>query len=155
MLLSAALSACGDDGATAGIDAAGGGCPAICNTLALPAVVMKTANPAARPPFTGGTIADGTYAVTSVVDYGTTMPGGVTVQEIYRFTGTTIETAVASSEAAEMHFCGTFSTAANIITFDVTCPQTRSIDLEYTATANTFVFQHGSNMNEVASATKQ
>ena len=154
MLFCGAFSGCGDDGAPAGPDAAGE-CPALCNTLTLPAVVTKTANPAARPPFTGGTIADGTYAVTSVVDYGTTTPGGVTVQEIYRFTGTTIEVAVASSESAEMHHCGTFSTAANTITFDVTCPQTRSIDLEYTATANTFVFQHGSNMNEVAFATKQ
>ncbi|MDB4960701.1 MAG: hypothetical protein JWP01_700 [Myxococcales bacterium] len=149
------LAACsGDDGGTT-VDGSTAGCQAICNTLALPAVVTKTANPAPRPAFTGGTITDGTYAVTAVVDYGTSTPGGTTLQEIYKFTGGSIETAIASSEMAETHFCGTYTTAANVITLAVTCPMTRSIDLQYTATATTFSFQHGSDQNEVATATRQ
>jgi hypothetical protein len=156
-----AFSACsGDDGGATidsgtTIDAPAGGCQAICNTLALPAVVTKTANPAARPAFTGGAITDGTYGVTAVVTYGTTTPGGVSVQEVYKFAGGSIETAIDSSEAAEMHFCGTYTTAANVVTFNVTCPLTRSIDIQYTATPTAFTFQHGSDQNEVATATKQ
>jgi hypothetical protein len=149
------VAACSSDGGTAPVDSSGAGCQAICNALALPGVVTKTANPAPRPAFTGGAITDGTYAVTAVVDYGTSTPGGTTLQEVYKFAGGSIETAIASSEQAEMHFCGTYTTAANIITFNVTCPVTRSIDLQYTATATTFAFQHGSDQNEVATATRQ
>ena len=154
LTLSLALAACGDDAAVA-VDAAAGSCQPICNALALPAVVTKTARATARPAFTGGAIADGTYAVTAVIDYGTTTPGGTTVQEIYRFAGGAIETAIASSEMAETHFCGSYTTAANLVTFDITCPLTRSISLQYTATPTTFEFQHGSDQNEVATATKQ
>jgi hypothetical protein len=146
-----ALAACGDDGAPAG-DAAGG-CAAMCNALALPTVVTKTANAAARPAFTGGPIVDGTYKVTSVVTYGTATPGGTTVQEVYRFAGNTVESGVASSEMAETHFCGTFTTSANMITFNLTCPATRSITLQYTMAGSTYSFQHGSDQNEVAFAT--
>jgi hypothetical protein len=52
-----------------------------------------------------------------------------------------------------MHFCGTFTTAANMITFNLTCPTTGSITLEYTMAGSTYSFQHGSNQNEVAFAT--
>ncbi|MBS1123538.1 MAG: hypothetical protein H6Q90_5766 [Deltaproteobacteria bacterium] len=155
------FAACsGDDGGATidsgtAIDAPAGGCQAICNTLTLPAVVTKTANPAPRPAFTGGAITDGTYGVTAIVTYGTTTPGGVTVQETYKFAGGSIETAIDSSEAAEMRFCGTYTTAANMVTFNVTCPLTRSISLEYTATSTTFAFQHGSDQNEVATAVRQ
>lgn len=152
-----AFAACsGDDGGSTTIDSpAGGGCQTICNTLALPAVVTKTANPAPRPAFTGGAITDGTYGVTAIVTYGTSTPGGTTVQEAYKFAAGSIETAIDSSEQAEMHFCGTYTSAANMVTFNVTCPMTRSITLEYTATSTTFAFQHGSDQNEVATATRQ
>lgn len=157
-----AVAACsGDDGGSATVDSAitidspAAGCQAICNTLALPAVVAKTANPAARPAFTGGAITDGAYGVTAVVRYGSSSPGGVSVQESYKFTGGSIETAIDSSESAEMHFCGTYTTAANMVTFNVTCPMTASISLQYTATPTTFTFQHGSDQNEVATATRQ
>lgn len=147
------FAACGgDDAAT--LDAPSGGCATMCNTLALPAAVTKTADAAARPAFTGGAIVDGTYTVTSVVDYGTTTPGGTTVRETYRFAGTTIETVVASSdEPTAAHYCGTFTTAGNKITYNLTCPMTRSITLDYTISGTTFSFQHGSNQNEVANAT--
>jgi hypothetical protein len=151
-MLILALAACGGDD-SASIDAAGGSCTVPCNTLALPTVVSKTADAASRPAFTGGAIVDGTYKVTSVVTYGTATPGGTTLQEVYRFAGNTVESGVASSEMAEMHFCGTFTTAANMITFNLTCPTTGSITLEYTMAGSTYSFQHGSNQNEVAFAT--
>ncbi len=144
------LAACSSDDAATGDAAAS--C-STCNSLTLPATVTKTANPAARPDFTGGAIVDGTYKVTSVVDFGTSTPGGTTVQEVYRFASNTVESAVASSEMAEMHFCGTYTTSGNMITFNLTCPQTRSVTLTYTMSGTTFSFQHGSDQNEVAFAT--
>lgn len=148
------LTACGSGGGSSSPDGAGA-CPAVCNTLALPAVVMKTADPAPRPAFTGGAIADGTYDVNAVVRYGSSSPGGVTVQESYRFAAGAIESAIDSSEASEMHYCGSYTTTGNTITLDVTCPTTASITLLYTADATSFTFQHGSDQNEVATAVKQ
>jgi hypothetical protein len=164
-LLACGSSDTGDSSGTGGTTAStstgtatsgtGGGGAGPCNELALPPVVTKTADPAALPAFTGGVIADGTYAVTSIVTYGTTTPGGTTVQEVYELIGGAARTAVASSEMAEVHYAGTYTTAGNVLTYAVTCPITAMVPLQYTATPTTLAFQHGSDPNEVAYATKQ
>lgn len=150
-------SSTGSGGATGstsstGTTGAGGGA---CNALVLPPVVKKTANAAALPAFTGGALADGTYVVTSVVDYGTTTPGGTSVQEVYEFVGGVVHTAVASSEKGEQRFAGTYTTSGNMISFAITCPMMGGISLAYTATPTMLAFQHGSDPNEVAHAMKQ
>jgi hypothetical protein len=131
---------------------AGGGA---CNALALPPVVKKTADPAALPAFTGGPIADGTYVVTSVVDYGTSTPGGTSLQEIYELVGGVAHSAIASSEMAETHFAGTYATTMSTLSYSLTCPGPFSVSMSYTATPTTLAFQHGSDPNEVAYAMKQ
>lgn len=152
-----ATSSTGSGGTTgstssAGTGGAGGG---TCNALPLPPVVNKTANAAALPAFTGGTIEDGTYVVTSVVDYGTSTPGGTSLQEVYELIGGVAHSAVASSEMAESHFAGTYKTTGNMLSYSITCPLMGSVSMAYTATPTTLAFQHGSDPNEVAYAMKQ
>ena len=109
----------------------------------------------ALPAFTGGSLEDGTYVVTTVVDYGTTTPGGTSVQEVYEFIGGVVHTAVASSEKSEEHFAGSYTTSGSMLSFAITCPFMGAISLGYTATPTAIAFQHGSDPNEVAYATKQ
>lgn len=130
-------------------------CDDPCNDLPLPAQVSKTADPGPPPAFTGGEIPDGTYVVTSIVNFGTTTPGPTKAQEAYRFSAGKIEVAVASTEDPEVHFCGTYSTSGNKVKFELACPLAFTVELGYSCDGTTFAFEHGSNPGEVAFATKQ
>lgn len=117
------------------------------------AVVTPTSDPGAPAAMSGGTVVEGTYALTAWVQYnGTTT--STPRQETFVFAGGTIKHTELKN-AAQQVLAGTYSTSGTTITFAITCPQAMSIPLQYTATATSFAFVPPDDADRVQSYTLQ
>jgi hypothetical protein len=117
-----------------------GDAPPACNTLANVAQTVTVQAVAQDPPQSqGGTVADGTYALTDVTLY--TGPGGPSgasghSQVTIQIAGTTIEVVNAGNPPTQTV---TLATSGTAFTATDTCPDTKVTQGSYTTTATTFV----------------
>jgi hypothetical protein len=144
----------GDDGGTDAADASFsdtvapadapadtiGDAPAVCNTLVDVAPVVTVTQVASDPPAPlGGTIADGTYAMTDVTIYtgpqGPTGPTG-SAQTTIQVSGSTVQ--VVSSGAPPTRTV-TLAISGSAFTSTDSCPDTKVSQGHYTATATSLV----------------
>ncbi|HEY8087251.1 MAG TPA: hypothetical protein VIF09_05390 [Polyangiaceae bacterium] len=133
----------------AGADAA----PA-CNTLANVATTVTTAQIAADPPaLQGGTIADGTYVLTSVaIDTGPAGPAGAsgTDRVTIEVAGSTIQEV---SDGPPVTRTVTLTTSGSQFTATDTCPDTTVVQGTYSATATTLVVAFGGGTDDAGART--
>jgi hypothetical protein len=119
---------------------------AVCTSLTPGAMVPLTFSDAGAPSLTGGTIASGTYDLTSITAYvpaGCTLnPGGPTGFSLtISFGSGTFEFAAADTGGGGTvfeAFSGTYSTSGSMLTLTDTCPDTSSSTAPYLATATQF-----------------
>ena len=127
----------GDAAGDAAIDA-----PTACNTLANSAAPIPVVEVAADPPAPeGGTVVDGTYALTGAVIYtGSAGPTGTsgTTQTTLEITGSTIQVVSTGDPTTRTV---TFTTSGTSLASVDTCPDTDSHPGTYTATPTTFVVE--------------
>jgi hypothetical protein len=147
----AADSAVGDAGGDAGDGAV------TCNALANTATPVTGAQVAANPPaLQGGTVVDGTYALTNLTIYtGPDGPTGSTgmSQTTIEISGATIQVATNGTPGTRTE---TFaSTAGGTFTATDTCPDTSAFQGAYSATSTTFVVQFPGGTDDAGARTVQ
>jgi hypothetical protein len=134
---------------------AGASCTGACNTLAqLGAHVSRTVDAGAVPAMTGGTIQNGVYVLTAIVQYNNDNTA-YTLKQTSQVIGN-VDTWVSSvNMAADVHYTATFATATNQLTLTLCCPAAATLAVGYTVTANGFQNVDPSNANRVFTFTKQ
>jgi hypothetical protein len=144
-------SGASSDGATTptcSADAGGNLCASApsCATTVNGACGITTASAAgALPAFTGGTISDGTYFLTSATSYGNNGSAGQTQRITMSFTGgafTLVQDSDVGCNSAPSA-AGTASTSGTQLTLSITCPAADSEVASYTATSTTFSYSFG------------
>jgi len=134
---------------------AGASCTGACNTLAqLGSHVSRTVDAGAVPTMTGGTIQDGVYVLTAIVQYNNDNTA-YTLKQTSQVAGN-VDTWVSSiNTAADVHYTATFATATNQLTLSLCCPSVATIAVAYTVTATGFQNVDPQNANRVFTFTKQ
>jgi hypothetical protein len=101
--------------------------------------VSRTANPAAAPTMTGGTIADGTYVLVADVNYGTSTPASNSVvSATLVISGTSWQIVITDHVKTQSEVqSATVATSGNELTTTTTCGGQGTGQDEYTATATT------------------
>ncbi|HTQ06282.1 MAG TPA: hypothetical protein VMI54_20610 [Polyangiaceae bacterium] len=150
----------GNGGQSGAADAAGGtggtagGASVACNDVVNGApLVNKDHDPAAPPKMTGGTIADGTYYLTKVVQYNGEN-GNTAQRETWVISGNTIE--VVNLDGTR--YSGTYTTSGHELTLTLTCPAS-AVGMvpvfSYTATSTQIVTLQPDDANEAHTMTLQ
>jgi len=121
--------------------------------------ITTTVGTGAPPSFSGGTIADGIYTLTSVVSYGGAGAEGQTQRVTMSFAGggfTLVQDSDAQCNAAPTA-SGTFTTLGDQLTLTTACPGVGSESETYTATPSSFSYsaETGSKGSVVFTFTKQ
>ena len=134
----------GGSGGTTGAGGSGGGAggtggAAVCNTLTASGdVVIQTAATGSAPAPAGGTIANGTYVLTSNEVFPPGSSASASSKETLRITGNQMERALAYlGFVSQLNY--SISTAGTTLTATATCPVGDAFSLPYTATATTLV----------------
>lgn len=134
-----------DTGTPPGDTATTGDVAGACNTVVnVGSPVSKTSDPGPVPAFTGGTILDGTYVLTAVIDYNGHSGSTVSTETLILSAGGThleeTATEVSSGVSKEQRNTATLSASGSALTIGVTCPATVSLPAKFTATATDFRF---------------
>jgi len=145
----------GPDGGLAGAD---GGASA-CNSLQLSGPqITKTSHAGAPPTMTGGTIALGTYLLTTIDKYNGTQ-GSNTHRETWVITAGHLEVVTEDSSDGKgvQHDSATWSTATNMLTLTITCPAAGALTGLYTFADGKLAFmsEPTSTDQEIHTLTKQ
>ena len=143
----------GEDG---GSDAAPPGiCSNPCNSFAnVSPTVTRTVDMGPAPPMTGGTIVDGTYIVSSIVQYnGDTMP--YTLSETSVIAGNVDAWVSSINGAIPTRYTTTFTTSNNQMAFAVCCPTPFNMTILYTTDGTTLSHIDPANPNRVITYTRQ
>jgi hypothetical protein len=114
----ATLAACSDPATTVADSGAPGSCTTLANSA--PAIVVTTGG-ATVPTGTGGTVAAGTYYLTSVVRTPTSILPQMTFRQTLRITGNTVEMAADDSYKPAFTKTSTFTTSGSSIVFTRLC----------------------------------
>jgi hypothetical protein len=156
LLLVLIASGCGGNCPEPG---AGGTCKPPCSDIALagspitPSWVME--NP---PPFSGDTILDGMYVLTSATIYSGPKGGIPTIepiQVVYRFSGGKLDNITTDMGGAYTQ-SGTFTTGGNSLTLALACGGTGAYVQSYSATRTTLTLgQDGGTVGPILTLTKQ
>jgi hypothetical protein len=118
------------------------------------ASIDKDHDPGPPPAMTGGTIADGTYVLTKMVQYNGEN-GNLAHQETIVFAGGNGQIVGTESGATKRLFF-TYTTSGNEITEVVSCGgPAASVKQQYTATATTYVSVNSGDKNELHTFTKK
>jgi hypothetical protein len=129
-----------------------GACNAIAN-VGTP--VAETANAAALPAMTGGTIVDGTYVLISNVQYAGSSAGTKTHKRTLAISGTTIQLVNSDDAGADVHVTLKIAPSGNALNETLTCPTGLPFTPgTYTATATTLAIQK-SGSQQVETYAKQ
>ena len=118
------------------------------------AIINKDHDPGPPPAMTGGTIADGTYALTKMVQYnGET--GNTAHKDSMVFAGGNGQVAGLKDGTGPLQSAFfTFTTAGNELTLTMTCGGSGTVTLKYTATATTITTVNAGDPNELHTFTK-
>jgi hypothetical protein len=114
----AALAACSDPASTTPDSGTPGSCTTLVNSA--PAIVVTTGG-ATVPTGTGGTVAAGTYYLTSVVRTPTSILPEMTFHQTLRISGHTIETVAQDGDQPAYNGVTTFTTSGSSIVFTGVC----------------------------------
>lgn len=110
-----------------------------CNTIAnVGAVVNETTDPGALPTMTGGSLVDGTYVMTSHVEYGTTSTSTGTHKATFQVSGGNVQLVVSDNGAPDSHVDLTLTLSGNQYSFASTCPAGWNESGTFTATPTTW-----------------
>ncbi len=136
-------------GAGGGSAGTGGGTGACTTVVNIASIVSKTANTAAAPAMTGGTIAPGTYVKTAIINYATSTPGTTKHQETWVITASTLNTvALTPGDTVEKRNSANYTVSGNMFTMNLTCPMVGTLNAQYSATPTEIRFT-SSSPNEV------
>lgn len=140
------------DGADAGPP---GTCVSPCNTFDnISPTITRTVDQGSPPTMTGGTLADGTYVVSSIVQYnGDTTPYSLSETSVI---GGNIDTWVASTNGqAAARYTTTFTTTNNQLAFTFCCPTPGNLTILYTTDGMTITHVDPANPNRIITYTRQ
>jgi hypothetical protein len=120
----------------------GDGAPTVCNSIVDVAqtITVLLAGSGLPPTATGGTIVDGTYALTTGVIYGNYNGPSPHVRVAIQITGSTVQI-VDDSAATTKTTTATFMAAGTGITATDTCPDANVVNEAYTATSTSLVVE--------------
>lgn len=145
-----AASACGSTSSPS--HDAGGACNTIAN---IGTAVPETTNPAALPAMTGGTIADGTYVLTSAVYYAGSTASSVTHKRTLAISGSTVQLVNSDNSGPDVHATIMFAPSGNQLGDQGTCPAGLTVGPStYTASSTTLEITKVAD-NQVETYTKQ
>jgi hypothetical protein len=113
---------------------------------------MTVATP--PPTMTGGTIVDGTYALTAITKYNG-VAGSVTHKATLLLAGGKGQEVDSADGAADKHTYFTYTTSGSELTMTAACGGTGNLTLKYTATPTTFMFLDPTDPNESRTYTKK
>lgn len=128
-----------------------------CNALThLGAVITPTANAAAPPAMNGGTLLDGTYVLTAVIDYNTSSPSGGTHRQTQTQTGAVTQLITTNSSGTQ-HLTGTLATVSGAGTYTITftCGSVGAVTGTYRVTGTGYERTQTGLPNQVFVYTKQ
>jgi hypothetical protein len=132
-----------------------GSCTGICNTFDnVSQTVTRTVDQGSPPTMTGGTIVDGTYVVTSIVQYN----GDVTPYSLKETSviGGNMDAWVAETNGmAAVRYTTTFTTTSNQMAFTFCCPIALNLTILYTTDGTTLSHIDSSNPNRVITYTRR
>jgi hypothetical protein len=151
-----------DVGADAPLDTAGDGpdappgtCGGVCNTFDdIGQTVTRSVDQGPVPPMTGGTILDGTYVATSIVQYNGDSTA-FSLSETSIISGN-IDAWIASTNGqAPVRYTTTFTTSNNQMAFVFCCPVPGNLTITYTTDGATISNVDPANPNRVITYTRQ
>lgn len=148
-----ALAACGGDDAASPDAATSAGITCDPFTNAGDPIAPAT-HAGAAPDMTGGTIADGTYALTAWDQYNGSSNGSEH-QETFVFSGGMLKHIEGKQGSSPIVRAGTYTTSGTTLNMNLQCPQTITVPVQYTATATTFAFVAPDDSDRVQTYTKQ
>lgn len=162
LILSVGAAACGSGGGKGGGGGSGGNSGA-CNAIAnVGQVISKTATTDAypdTPSFTGGAIADGTYALTAMLNYATASAPSGTRKETFLVAGNQLNAVFSVDGGAEERYTATLEMNTGTpyaLTLNVSCTApdvTGRSTTFYEATATDL--RIGTDLMEISTYTKQ
>lgn len=137
------LTACGgEDGSPGGAGGSGGGTAGSggtsgasdCNALVNDgADIPETAQTGALPTLTGGSVADGTYVLTTRQDWEGSC--GCTSRQKLMISGSKVELVARTDSGPDQHISATATLTGNQLSLAVDCPGVTSQQFTYSATA--------------------
>jgi hypothetical protein len=141
----------GDSADTGSPGTCGGGCSTFPN---ISPNVMRTVDQGSPPVMTGGTVVDGTYVVSGIVQYnGDTTPYSLSETSVI---AGNIDAWVASTNGQlPVRFTTTFTTTGNQMVFAFCCPTSGSLTILYTTDGTTLSHIDAGNPNRVITYTRQ
>jgi hypothetical protein len=132
-----------------------GTCGGACNTFPnISPPITRTVVQGSPPTMTGGTIVDGTYLVTSIIQYnGDSTPYSLSETSVI---GGNIDAWVASTNGQPpVRFTTTFTTTNNQMAFTFCCPTAGNLTISYTTDGATLSHIDAANPNRVITYTRQ
>ena len=108
-------------------------CSALVND---PTGAVETVGTGTPPVMTGGKITDGTYVLTSRVDY-SGFPCNCTTHIKLKINGSAIQAITRIDSMADTNRAGAVSVSGNVMTWNFNCPSTATVAQQFTATATT------------------
>jgi hypothetical protein len=132
-----------------------GTCGGGCNTFAnISPVVSRTVEQGDTPMMTGGAIVDGTYIVSSVVQYNGDM-SLYSLAETSIIAGNVDAWVSSINGGVSMRYTTTYTTTNNQMAFDICCPTGGSLTILYTSNGTTLSHVDPANPNRVITYTRQ
>jgi hypothetical protein len=130
-------------------------CSGSCNTFDnISPTITRTVNQGLPPAMTGGTIVDGTYVVSSIVQYN----GDATsysLAETSVITGNFDAWVASTNGQLPVRYTTTFTTVGNQLMLSVCCPAPGSLTISYTTDGTTLAHVDPLNSNRVITYTRQ
>jgi hypothetical protein len=157
LFLSTAACSGGDDSPSnsqdsgAGGDSGGSSCDPV-----TPAgeIIHKDHDAGAPPTMTGGTIADGVYALTQMVQYNGE-DGDTAHKDTFVFSGGAGQIAgLEDGTGTQMNAFFTYTTSGNDLDLTLTCGASGMVTMKYTATGTTITTVNADDANELHTFTK-
>jgi len=143
----AALPACGNNNNSS----TGNPCGPLTNVGAAITPMSRAGSP---PAMTGGTLVEGTYALTAW-DLYNGEHDSKTHQETFLYQGGMVTHVQSINGGVNQELGGSYSSSGNVFTWTITCPQPTSVSVQYTATPTTFMFIAPDDPNQLQTYTKQ
>jgi hypothetical protein len=106
------------------------------------------------PTMTGGTIVEGTYVVTSIVQYNDDSTP-YSLSETSVITGNFDAWVASTNGGAEVRYTTTYTTNNNQLAFNVCCPSFFNLTILYTTNGTTISYIDPANPNRVITFTRQ
>ena len=132
-----------------------GTCSGVCNTFDnISQTVSATVTQGPPPAMTGGTVVDGTYVVTSIVQYNGDMTP-FTLAETSVIGGNMDAWVSSTNGQAPVRYTTTFTTNNNQLAFTFCCPAAGNLTIFYTTDATTLSHVDPANPNRIITYTRQ